>query len=137
MTIQRTLLERLRDPGPTGERKLRVSTQDVLDSVLSNLQKLLNTCHGNCLTDENYGLPHMTTVQSTMPKSVKGFEAAIRSTIERNEPRLRSVRVRHSPGDGSGMQVRFEISGLIMDEDERTAVRFETYADDSGRLVVR
>ena len=139
MPIQRTLLERLRDPEPPGQRQLRVSTREVFDSILHNLQNLLNTTHGNCLTDPTYGLPHMTTVRNEMPHTISGFEAAIRKTIERNEPRLRNVRVRYTAPqhDTGAMELRFEISGLIVDEQERTSVRFETYADDSGRLVVR
>lgn len=137
MALQRTLLERIRDPEPEGQRQLRVSTRVVFDSILNNLQKMLNTTHGNCLTDEHYGLPHMTSVRSAMPHSVAGFEAAIRVSIEKNEPRLRNVRVRHTPMVDSGMELRFEISALMVDEDGRQAVRFETYADSDGRLVVK
>jgi len=137
MPIQRTLLERLRNPGPPGKRHVRVSMNDIVDSVLTNLQNVLNTCQGNCLTDEAYGLPHMTTIRSAMPGSVKGFEATIRKTIERHEPRLSGVRVRYSPSVDHGMALRFEISGLIHDEDGRETVRFETYADEQGRMRVR
>jgi type VI secretion system protein len=136
MAIQRTLLERLRAPGPAGQRQLRASTREVFDSILANLQNLLNTCHGNCLTDPRYGLPHMTEVRGTMPNSIAGFVAAIRSSIERYEPRLRNVSVRHAPHTES-LELRFEISGLVIDEDERTAVRFETYVGEEGRLIVR
>jgi type VI secretion system lysozyme-like protein len=137
MPIQRTLLERIRDPGPPGQRHLHVSTREVFDSILVNLQNVLNTCQGNCLIDERYGLPHLSNVQGTMPSSTAGYEAAIRRTIERNEPRLTGVRVRHSPLSRDGFDLRFEISGMIVDEDGRTSVRFETYADDQGRLRVK
>lgn len=137
MPIQPTLLERLRNPEPSGERHLRVSSRDVSESILRNLQSLLNTTQGNCLTDAKYGLPHMTTIQSTMPDSVRGFLAAIKATIEKNEPRLKSLRVRHSPARDDRMELRFEISGLIVDEDERTSVRFETFVDDDGRMKIR
>jgi type VI secretion system protein len=131
------LLERLRDPGPAGHRQLRVSTSDIFESILGNLQRMLNTCQGNCLTDLEYGLPHMSGVRSAMPHSVAGLMSAIRTSIERHEPRLRNVRVRHAPHRDDVLELRFEISGLIVDEDEKTAVRFETYADEEGRLVVR
>jgi type VI secretion system protein len=136
MAIQRTLLERLRNPGPAGERHLRVSSREVFNSILANLQNLLNTCHGNCLTDPRYGLPHMTEVRGTMPDSIGSFAAAIRSSIERYEPRLRNVTVRHAPHTDR-LELRFEISGLVVDEEERTAVRFETYVGEEGRLIVR
>ncbi len=137
MAIQRTLLERLRDPEPPGERSLHTSTQEVLESILHNLQNVLNTTRGNCLTDEQYGLPHMSSVRSAMPWSIAGFVTAIRATIERNEPRLSNVRVRHAPGNDRTMALRFEISALIVDESGRHAVRFETLVDDEGRIRVR
>ena len=73
MAMQPTLLERLRNPGPPGERRMRASAREVVDSILRNLQNMLNTTQGNCLTDLEYGLPHLTTVQSEMPVSVRGF----------------------------------------------------------------
>lgn len=137
MAMQRALFDRLRDPDPPGERHSRVATRDVLASVLTNLQAMLNTCQGNCLTDPNYGLPHLTTIRNSMPGTLKGYESAIRMTIERHEPRLSGVRVRHAPSSQNQMDLRFEISGVIQDEQGRESVRFETFADDNGRLQVR
>ena len=137
MTLQRTLLERIRFPEPEGQRRIHESARDIFDSILANLQKMLNTTHGNCLTDDRYGLPHMTSIRSAMPHSINGFEAAIRTTIKRNEPRLTNVAVRHMPATDNRLELRFEISGLLVDNDTRRAVRFETYADSDGRLVVK
>jgi len=137
MAIQRTLLERIRDPGPPGVRHLRPSTREVLISILQNLQNILNTCQGNCLTDERYGLPHLSVIRSTMPKSLKTYEASIRATIERHEPRLSGVRVRHAPGRDNETELRFEISALVQDEEGRESVRFETVVDDQGRIRVK
>jgi type VI secretion system lysozyme-like protein len=137
MAIQRTVLERLRDPGPAGERRSRASTSDIFESILANLRNVLNTNQGNCLTDERYGLPHMGVIRGSMPRSVAGFAAAIRTTIELHEPRLHNVRVRHAPGADREMALRFEISALVQDEEAKTMVRFETYADEEGRMRVR
>ncbi len=137
MSIQRTLLERIRNPEPTGERRLHVSTREIFDSIISNLQRIMNTCQGNCLTDLRYGLPHLTEVRSAMPHSLGALEASIRTTVERHEPRLKNVRVRHSPGPESRFELRFEISGVVQSDDEKLSVRFETVADDEGRMFVR
>ncbi len=137
MAIQRTLLERIRDPDPAGQRQLHASTSAILESILNNLQNVLNTNQGNCLTDERYGLPYMGAIRDSMPRSVAGFVSAIQITIEEHEPRLSNVRVRHAPGADRGMALRFEISGLVQDEDGRTTVRFETYADEDGRMRVK
>ena len=137
MAIQRSLLERLRYPDPAGERQLHTSTSEIFESILTNLRNVLNTNQGNCLTDERYGLPHMTSIRTSMPHSVASFVSAIQATIAEHEPRLNNVRVRHAPGPDRGMALRFEISGIVEDEDNRTSVRFETYADEEGRMRVR
>ncbi len=131
------MLERLRNPGPSGERQARANSRDVVDSILSNIQNMLNTTQGNSLVDTGYGLPHLTTVQNEMPHSVRGFIAAIKQSIERCEPRLKSVRVRHVPGPDNRLELRFEISGLITDDNDRTSVRFETMLSDDGRMRIR
>ena len=137
MAIQRSLLERLRSPDPAGQRQLRASTSDIFESILTNLRNVLNTNQGNCLTDERYGLPHMTVIRNSMPHSISRFVAATQATIEEHEPRLSNVRVRHAPGAERGVALRFEVSGLVEDEENRTTVRFETYADEEGRMRVR
>lgn len=135
--IQRTLLERIRNPGNSQGRELHVSVNEIRDSILLNLQNVLNTAQGNCLTDDRYGLPHLTGVRSTMPYSLASYEAAIRTTIERHEPRLTRVRVRYSAELDRDVALRFEISGVVQDDDNKLSVRFETVADDSGRLRVK
>ena len=135
--MKRTLLERLRQPDATGERSARPSHSEVFNSILRNLQGVLNTNQGNCLTDARYGLPHLTSIRGTMPWSIASFVNAIRATIERHEPRLTNVRVRHAPGTDRSMALRFEISALLPQEDGQTPIRFETYADDEGRLRIR
>ena len=137
MPVNRTLLERIRNPGPRDERQMHVSTADVFHSILNNLQNLLNTTQGNSRLDEDYGLPHLTTVRSAMPISLGRYEASIRRTIERSEPRLKQVRVKHVADDSQQLGLRFEISGVIEEDDGRRMVRFETVADDSGRVQVR
>lgn len=134
MPLNRTILERLRNPP---EFRGNPSITELTRSILANLQTILNTCQGNCLTDDKYGLPHLTAVRSAMPGSIAPYEASIRNTIEKHEPRLSAVRVRHSPTTERGFDLRFEISGLIQAEDGRRTIRFETYADDEGRLRVR
>jgi type VI secretion system protein len=132
-----TLFERLRDPGPPGERHTRIPISQVTGSILANLQSILNTNQGNCLTDPDYGLPHLTSIQSTMPDSLRSFMNAIRNAIARNEPRLQGVDVRHVPTADNRFELRFEIAGTIFDDEVQRAIRFETYIDDEGQMVVR
>ena len=139
MSINRSLFERLRDPGPRDERQLHVTSRDIFDSIISNLQRLFNTIRGNCVTDELYGLPHLSGIRSSMPGTLAPYETALRETIERHEPRLSNVRVRFAPYEelGGVISLRFEITGTIEEDDGKRSVRFETFADDAGRLRVR
>ena len=137
MAVNRTLLERIRDPDPPRARELHVSRQVIYDSILTNLSNVLNTTQGNTLTDENYGLPHLSAIRSTMPHSLGNYEAAIRRTIEKNEPRLTGVRVRHVQSEERKYELRFEISGQMILSDGKQPVRFETLADDDGRMQLK
>lgn len=137
MSINRTLLQRIRDPDPARRRELKVPTSVIYESILRNLNNVLNTTQGNTLIDDNYGLPHLSTIRSSMPYSLASYEAAIRRTIERNEPRLTAIRVRHSPSPDRPTELRFEISGQIVLDDGRQAVRIETIADDDGRMQIK
>lgn len=137
MSFNRTVLERLRNPDPPGQRRSKASPDEVMDSILRNLTCVLNTCQGNTLIDDRYGLPHLSTIRSTMPISVTPFETSIRTTIERHEPRVSNVRVRHVFDESGQVSLRFEISGIVKDEEGRMQIRFETYADEDGRMQVR
>ena len=55
MGRERSLLDRLDDPRPNAPRRVEESTEDLADSVLVHLQRMLNTRQGNCLTLEDYG----------------------------------------------------------------------------------
>ena len=50
---------------------------------------------------------------------------------------LYELRLRHVPTREKRMELRFEISGLIMGDDGRTAVRFETCLSDDGKMEIR
>ncbi|MDX2197781.1 MAG: type VI secretion system baseplate subunit TssE [Phycisphaerae bacterium] len=136
MTPNRTLLERLRRPDPSDARVTHVGTRVLFDSIVTNLRSILNTVQGNSPIDELYGLPHLTSIRTTMPTSLRQFELAIRRAIEAHEPRLRDVRVRHSPIRPDGLELRFEIAAVVND-DSPHPVRFETVCDDHGRITVR
>ena len=136
MGRERSLLDRLDDPRPNAPRRVEESTEDLADSVLAHLQRMLNTRQGNCLTLDDYGIPDFTDMVHSFPEAVGRMQRAIRHSIERYEPRLRRVRV--NPVDEEDFfRVRFEITGELVTADEQAAVWFETTISPSGRISVR
>jgi len=136
MGRERSLLDRLDDPRPNAPRRVEESTEDLADSVLAHLQRMLNTRQGNCLTLDDYGIPDFTDMVHSFPEAVGRMQRAIRQSIERYEPRLRRVRV--NPVDEEDyFRLRFEITGELVTADEQAAVWFETTISPSGRISVR
>jgi type VI secretion system protein len=137
MGRERSLLDRLDDPRPNAPRRIEQSTEELADSVLAHLQRMLNTRQGNCLTLEDYGIPDFTDMVHSFPEAVGRMQRAIRQSIERYEPRLRRVRVTPVEDPDDVFRLRFEITGELVTADEQAAVWFETTISPSGRISVR
>ena len=137
MGREQTLLERLADP--RGDRPLTITenTQQLADSILRHLQKMLNTRQGHVLTQPEYGIPDVTEFIQTLPDMVNEVRSAIRNSIEKFEPRLRNVEVAFVPSEGAGLSLRFEITAELVTEKEDASVWFETSVSPSGHIDVR
>ncbi|MFY9268865.1 MAG: type VI secretion system baseplate subunit TssE [Candidatus Manganitrophaceae bacterium] len=137
MGRERTLLERL--SAPAGSRPLTTAedTQALADSVLGHLRKMLNTRQGHVLIQPEYGMPDVTEFVQNLPEMVERVQRAIRTSIERFEPRLRNVRVKHLVSPDDRMSLKFEITAELVTEREEVSVWFETAVAPSGRIEVR
>jgi len=137
MARERSLLDRIDDPRPDAPRRVEEDTEALADSVLSHLQRMLNTRQGNCLTVPDYGIPDFTDMVHNFPEAVGQMQRAIRNSVERYEPRLRKVRVTPTnPGDDF-LQLRFEITAELLTADEDASVWFETTIAPDGHVRVR
>ena len=130
------LLSRIRSPsaarvtgGASAERALR-------DSVLSHLQAMCTTRLGSMLIRPDYGLPDVSEMVHSFPDAIDALARALVHTIERYEPRLTDVRVRHVPSEAKDVVVRFEVSALLRGPNDKTPFRFETTLDSSRRVKV-
>src|SRR5271168_4091771 len=95
---ERTLCERLMVAGavqPVSSGK--IDRTAVAESVLRNLQDVLNSRAGCCETRRDYGMPDFSDVATSFPEAVPTITRAIRAQIENFEPRLSGVNVRHVP----------------------------------------
>lgn len=137
MFNERSLLERLADPRPDAPRTIRQNDRQLVASVLDHLAKMLNTRRGNAPVAADYGLPDIVDLVHSFPDSVRAMEQAIRTTIERHEPRLRSVRVRHIPADDDVFNLHFEVTAVLAGTEKRSSIRFETKVASNGGVSVR
>jgi type VI secretion system protein len=102
---------------------------------MRNLQKLLNTRQGEALIQPEYGLPDITDCAEGAPETLDRVCRAIKSTIEKFEPRLHRVRVTHFLA-GNDLNLHFGITGQIATEQDQVPVYFNTTVNPSGNAVI-
>jgi type VI secretion system protein len=137
MPRERGLLDRIRAPDQEGERTIHGNTGRLADSVMENLRGLLNSHHGNVPTREDYGIPAIVDVLHNFPDAIGGMRKAIKTTIEKYEPRLRRVNVRHVENPADPLALNFEITAELVTDDQKASVQISTRIDGSGQVRVR
>lgn len=135
MRRDRTLLERLANPEPEGQRTISEDTGRLIESVMRHLQRLLNTRQGQALIQPEYGMPDITDCSEGAPEALDRVRRAIKNSIEMFEPRLRRVRITHLPL-GEDLNLHFAISGQIVTEKEQIPVHFDTTVTPSGNAMI-
>jgi type VI secretion system protein len=110
----------------------------MIDSIIRHLERILNTRCGSVQTAEDYGIPDFTDLRSGFPDAIRDLERTIRNVLQKYEPRLKSLRVKFIPQEEPMLTVRFQIvARLILDEDEKDPVVFESVMDPDGRVTIR
>ncbi len=137
MPRDRSLFERLRDPGSEAPRTIHENTGRLADSVLANLRNLLNSRQRIAPALPDYGIPDMVDLATSFPEGVSGMRRAIKDVIETYEPRLRRVTVKYVETPDDPLALRFEITAELATAEERAAVWFETRIDSSGEVDVK
>ncbi len=135
MPSNRGLFDRLRAPDLGTARSMHERTDQVQESILRHLQRILNTRHGDSAALPEFGIPALTDMD------IAGRAEEMRRTIEDSirtfEPRLSSVRVRWQEVDETDvLKLRFEILARLTTSDEKVGVRFVTVVDANGQWKV-
>ncbi len=117
-------------------RRAREDPKRVIDSVREHLQKILNTRQGSVMIGEDYGLPDFVELFRDYPESLREFERSIRSTIQKYEPRLRTVRVRLLQNEEDPFTLRFQVSAKLAGQDKRVPVLLESKVDQDGKVKI-
>lgn len=111
-----------------------VSEQDqVILSVLDNMQRILNCRAGTLSHLPDYGLPDMSTILQGMPATAHALLTTLSETLLKYEPRLKSLSIVLLPQSTPG-QLEYGIDAELKG---RGLVRFGTAFMPEGRVMVR
>ena len=118
-----------------GELDLRrVSERDqVILSVLDNMQRILNSRAGTLAHLPDYGLPDMSQILQGMPGSAHGLLSLLSATLLKYEPRLESLSITLLPQTRSG-HLEYTHEAQLK---ELGLVRFGTEFAPEGKVLVR
>jgi type VI secretion system protein len=130
------LLERIRLQENAPARRATDDHRRCINSVLSHLQRILNTRQGNVLIGDDYGVPDFIDFLQNCPDSVRDIEHSIRAAIDKYEPRLSEVRVTFDSQEDDVLVLRFQIAARLS-TDGGQPVYFETLLDTDGKIRVR
>jgi type VI secretion system protein len=135
-----TLLQRLSKAG--GRRSGRVqptAAEDVealMESVRQHLTRLLNSRHGMCECLPDYGLPALNDLTVGKADHVRAVEEALRTTIEKYEPRLRRVKVTRITEEDHGRSLSFRVEATLVGKSGEHRVWYETAVRGHGEFDV-
>ncbi|WPM84423.1 type VI secretion system baseplate subunit TssE [Apirhabdus apintestini] len=105
----------------------------VILSVLDNMQRILNCRAGTLAHLPDYGLPEMTTILQGLPGTAHKLMSALSAVLLKYEPRLKSIDVvlldQHIPGE-LRYAIDAELRGIGL-------VRYGTEFVPEGRVLLR
>jgi type VI secretion system protein len=103
-------------------------------SIMDHLSRLFNTRQGSVAHLANYGLPDISDIYRRMPQGIEELRAAIKSAVERYEPRLANVRVVRRETPEKETKLEFILSGEL--KDGGGMVRFQTLFTSIGQSSI-
>lgn len=105
----------------------------VILSVLDNMQRILNCRAGTLAHLPDYGLPDMTKILQGMPGTAHDLMSTLSKVLLKYEPRLKSIKVvlleQSIPGELS-YAIDAELKGIGL-------VRYDTEFMPEGRVLIR
>ena len=105
----------------------------VILSVLENMQRILNCRAGTLSHLPDYGLPDMSMILHGLPRSAQSLLAVFSETLLKYEPRLKSLNAVLLPQTVQG-QLEYGIDAELKDFG---LVRFGTAFMPEGRVLIR
>jgi type VI secretion system protein len=138
---EQTLLKRIagsradRTPGRYQSTTVE-DLEGLMESVRQHVATLLNARHGMSEAAPDYGLPALSDLMAHSDSAPQVMQEAIRTTIEKYEPRLRRVRVSHQVGQGNRLTLVFRIDAVMVGRSGEHRVWYESSFAPNGELRV-
>jgi type VI secretion system protein len=131
------LTERIRSWKQAPERRGGNDPKRMIDSIIRHLERILNTRQGSVPIADDYGIPDFTDLSSGFSDALRDLERTIRNTIQKYEPRLKSVRVKFIPQEENTLAVTFQIVGQLILEEEKNPITFQSVMDSDGKFTIK
>jgi type VI secretion system protein len=136
MARETSLFDRLSRPAGSGLPSVGEAKAGAVQAVLENLQRLLNSRQGHAAAQMGYGIPDPSEVLHQYSDAITQMAKSIKASIEKYEPRLTAVQVRHVANPDDILTLRYQIVGQLAKSKERVPVVFDTHVDPCGRIRV-
>lgn len=137
MRTERSLLDRLDHEVPPASYTTRFDWNAMLDSVISNVQNMLNVRLGSVKGLEEYGMPDFNDVVNQFPDAISRIRYAIRDFLETYEPRLTNVYVHYLPDPDQPLLMKFAVEATLRHRDQTSQITFDTVLTGNGQATVR
>ena len=129
-------LERLRLQA-RGMETVTPGAEEVLQSVIDHITKIMNTRQGSTLISDDFGIPDFTGLGVDFSTDrIPAIEREIEKFISRVEPRLTNVRIRFSPNEGKHFQLAFTLTADMTVDRDNQFIRLITEVNSMGRVSV-
>ncbi|HCJ62166.1 MAG TPA: type VI secretion system baseplate subunit TssE [Alphaproteobacteria bacterium] len=132
---EQTLIQRLRDRSQIDPHS-HVDTGLLLESVLEHLQRLFNTRQGSVATRDDYGLPDFNDLIVDRVQMMPSIIRTMRQQIEKFEPRIHNVSVKHIPDPDKPLSLYFQVSGELKLDHDQEKITFETMFGSGGSVRI-
>ncbi len=119
------------------DRRSREDSGRIIDSVMTHLQRILNTRQGSVQIADDFGLPDFTDLIDNYPESIMDLERSIRRMVQKYEPRLTSIQVNFIPQEDEKLSLDFQITAELRAGDATLPVRFDSQMESSGKVNVK
>lgn len=137
MGDERTLLERLSNPSAGGAPTMAENTQELVRSILRNLQRILNTRTDHAAAQMDLGTPAPCEMAMLNRDGLGSVTRALRLCIEKYEPRLAGVDVTYVKGEEDVLTLRFQVTARVATSRNGATISFDTLVNSTGQIKIQ
>ena len=131
------LLERIREMARPRDDQKPPDADNLQQSILKHLNKMLNTRQGSTVIAPDYGVPdfsHLTTQPNAANLAI--IEKTLHDVVTRYEPRLQNVAVQFAQDPDDPLKMSFQLTGEVADMED-TQITFQTVLTHQGRISIQ